>query len=72
MGDIHVTYKVFYSRLLAISVCKVQYIMNIDLSFESRMYTVKREILAQTYFSALRAGDLLAQTYFSGALPIFK
>ena len=35
------------------------------------LYTVKREILAQTYFSALRAGDLLAQTYFS-ALSVFK
>ena len=33
--------------------------------------TVKRENLAQTYFSAQRAEDLLAQTYFS-ALPIFK
>ena len=33
--------------------------------------TVKQEILAQTYFSALGAGYLLAQTYFS-AFPVFK
>ena len=37
----------------------------------NKMYTVKREILVQTYFRALRAGDLLAQTYFS-ALSVFK
>ena len=37
----------------------------------SNGHTVKRENLAQTYFSALWAGDFLAQTYLS-ALPVYE
>ena len=40
-------------------------------NYQHKYYTVKRENLAQTYFSALRAGDLLAQTYFS-VTPSFQ
>ena len=43
----------------------------INIKTFQQLNTVKREILAQTYFSVLRAGYLLAQTYFS-ALPIFS
>ena len=38
---------------------------NIELWSINVSITVKRENLAQTYFSVVRAGDLLAQTYFS-------
>jgi hypothetical protein len=37
---------------------------NIDQS-----HTVKREYLAQTYFSAISNENILAQTYFSASTP---